>query len=382
MNLYVRSIFCLLGQLALLPCQSGVPFYQNDTATEKYSKGDIIHTIYLIGDAGKLDVSKPSGIEILQQHLTKADTNSTVIFLGDNIYDSGLPAETSSEYLQAEKNLKLQLSILNDYGGNVVFIPGNHDWNYSGGEGNKRVQRQELYIENSLKKGNTFLPDNACAGPIASELDSDIVLLAIDTQWYLHKKTRSGKKEGCLVDNEKEFVEELEKTLVRYKGKKIIIAGHHPIFTNGPHGGFFTLKDHLFPLTAISNKLWIPLPIIGSLYPVLRKFGINRQDVNHKKQKKFKSEVLPLLKKYDDLIYAAGHEHSLQHFKKDNQHFIVSGAGCKTSHVVKDNDASFTHSQQGFFKVIYLSSGEIIIEAWATNQNRYNSGDLIYRTKI
>ena len=40
-----------------------------------------IYTIYLIGDAGEADFSKPAALKVLEGHLEKADTNTLVVFL-------------------------------------------------------------------------------------------------------------------------------------------------------------------------------------------------------------------------------------------------------------------------------------------------------------
>jgi hypothetical protein len=37
--------------------------------------------------------------------------------------------------------------------------------------------------------------------------------------------------------------------------------------SNGIHGGYFGIKQHIFPFTDMKKKLYIPLPVIGSIYP-------------------------------------------------------------------------------------------------------------------
>src|SRR5690606_18519064 len=53
---------------------------------------EIAHTFYLIGDAGNADEPKAKAVlELFQDKIKKADSASTVIFLGDNIYPNGMP---------------------------------------------------------------------------------------------------------------------------------------------------------------------------------------------------------------------------------------------------------------------------------------------------
>ena len=54
------------------------------------------HQVFLIGDAGEPDRA-PKNLEVLRQQLEAADENSTLIFLGDNIYAHGLPDKNDPE---------------------------------------------------------------------------------------------------------------------------------------------------------------------------------------------------------------------------------------------------------------------------------------------
>ncbi|RQH22491.1 hypothetical protein D5R40_30865 [Okeania hirsuta] len=61
-------------------------------------------------------------------------------------------------------------------------MAGNHDW-YA--DGLKGVKRQEKFIEEYLDRKNVLLPKPGCSGPEEIELGDDLVLLLIDSQWYL-----------------------------------------------------------------------------------------------------------------------------------------------------------------------------------------------------
>jgi hypothetical protein len=52
----------------------------------------ISHTFYLVGDAGNSDLENPNNCSRYSDiSLAKADSSSTLIFLGDNIYPKGMP---------------------------------------------------------------------------------------------------------------------------------------------------------------------------------------------------------------------------------------------------------------------------------------------------
>ena len=108
-----------------------------NTAEQKgIDSSKISHTFYLIGDAGNANEEKAQQtISLLEDRLKKVDNNSTLLFLGDNIYPKGLPNTTkANERLIAESKLTNQLELSKNFKGQTIFIPGNHDW-YSGIKG-------------------------------------------------------------------------------------------------------------------------------------------------------------------------------------------------------------------------------------------------------
>ena len=59
-------------------------------------------------------------------------------------------------------------------------------------------------------------------------------------------------------------------------------------------------------------------------------------------------QVIEAMNEAKHVVYAAGHEHSLQLIEKGGHHFIVSGSGSKTTYVKKGKDSQFAKSEQGF----------------------------------
>ena len=77
---------------------------------------NISYTIYLVGDAGEPIIDeKTSCMALLKNHLTSANQNSSVIFLGDNIYPNGMVEENSPERHNAEMSIDNQLKTLTNY---------------------------------------------------------------------------------------------------------------------------------------------------------------------------------------------------------------------------------------------------------------------------
>jgi len=344
----------------------------------------LVETIFLIGDAGEPDLNtQEPTLRLLQQELQQADSNSTVIFLGDNLYTYGLPKKDDPTRHKSEAKLLESLKILDGYAGKPYFIPGNHDWNNESAGGRKAVKRMEDYIETYLGKGNTFLPDNACGDPNKEKLHKDLVLIFIDTHWWLHDwSEEKGMNKKCEVKTRWDFIELLEEKFARYKNDQKIVLMHHPFYSNGNHGGYFSAKQHLFPLTQLHKNLYIPLPFIGSLEPLVRKVTGTRQDIRNAEYTEMKNAIIGLLDEtYKDVIFVSGHEHNLQYFKELEQHFIVSGGGSKASHARKGNNAVFAHQAEGYAKLYYYESGEVWLE-FVTPEGDGSSGEIKFRKQI
>lgn len=109
-----------------------------------------------------------------------ASSNSTLLFLGDNIYQKGLPPEDDPSYASAQNKLKMQLKITNDFKGKTVFIPGNHDW-YNGLKG---LERQQLMVTDYLGDKKSFLPRKGCGLDIL-DINDNLTLITIDSEWFI-----------------------------------------------------------------------------------------------------------------------------------------------------------------------------------------------------
>ena len=337
--------------------------------------------IYLIGDAGlSKDKVKPL-FKLLKKQIESDKTPSLVVFLGDNIYPRGLPDKDKKGRKEAEEILDYQIKQLKELNCQVIFIPGNHDWDKGGKDGISNVRNQEKYIQEHLKGGNIFIPSYGCPGPKTVDLNENLVLIAIDTQWWLHQYEKPPIEEGdCTIRTKEEFIALLQDEIDDNRDKQIIVVGHHPIYSNGNHGGKFQFKDHLFPLTQANKYLYLPLPIIGSFYPFYRKnIGIN-SDLANPEYQKLIEELLLAFKDVDNLVYAAGHEHSLQYFSKENQHYIVSGSAAKQSYVKDDDQSEFAESVQGLFKLNYADA-QLTIEAYGIKDS-VKSGSLLYQKHV
>ncbi len=371
-----RFFLLLAMVVATLGCANTATYPSTSagvTASSVTPDSEPIYSVFLIGDTGESSLNpREQTLQILKSQLDKSGKQSAVIFLGDNIYPSGLPAEGRRSRKRAERRLRAQLETVEDYPGRIIFIPGNHDWHSSKRKGLNQIQRQERYIENYLQRGNTFLPDSGYPGPASISLhksikDSaknfNIQLVVLDTQWWLHPHDKPLSKGISSETKQKEkIIADVEKIIRAHNDDEVIVTAHHPLFSYGRHGGNFPVQTHFLP------------PVLGSLYVAYRNTWGYHQDVANYND--LKDGLLKSFERKDGLIYASGHEHSLQFIphqsKNTNQYFLVSGSASRTSYVKKNLANAFTSRTKGFMAVRYYKNRGKSIEIWD------NKGNIIF----
>ena len=338
---------------------------------------------FLIGDTGAISGSKPDPVLCMMRKHFMQNANSAVIFLGDNAYPRGLPPKGNILRRDAECILKKHHEIMEGYNGRVVFISGNHDWNKGRKNGLEYVLRQEEYLEDLFHNKKIFLPKGGCPGPEEVRINDKLTLVVINTQWWMQPGVRPiGAAYGCTAVSEPDFFKKLEEILKRNQDKRILIVGHAPVYSYAIHGGRFKLKHHLFPFTLYHRRAYVPVPLVGSLLPLYRKYFGAREDIAHPRYRRLRHKLKELFRKYPGVIYAAGHEHNLQYITKDGSHYIISGAGSKLKYVIEEGkNLRFGLMAKGFFKLRVDPDGGVNLESWVVDR-KYPEGKRMYEKQI
>lgn len=315
--------------------------------TSIYAQDSIVNRVILIGDAGEINFKQETIIPLAADLIIQDKT--AFLFLGDNIYPRGMGLPGSEEEQETANILRSQYEPMRAKGAPVYFIPGNHDWDKMGKLGVEKIKAQGNFLAAQKDSLLKLVPANACPDPIEIPVSDIMTIIAYDSEWWLFSHPKTDKNGDCECHSKKEVLEKMEELFYKNQDKTILLASHHPFYTYGVHGGYYSLKDHLFPFTVLNKNLYIPLPVIGSLYPLLRTTAfLNPEDMPHPKYRYLKEKISEVFEGFPNLIYAAGHEHGLQLIQKENHHQIVSGSGSKSSYIKNAKNLLYKNSSQGF----------------------------------
>lgn len=352
------------GAFLMFSCSHSSPYYAKKEFKPQpltVDSTDFQQRFLLIGDAGGPLPGEPV-LKQLTEWAAMAPQKTTVLFLGDNIYPAGLVRPDSSAYADRKRRIDAQLSVANSSGARGIFIPGNHDWDDSGPDGLNTLARQAEYVINALGDPQSFLPEPGCPGPAVLDI-GQVRLIVLDSEWWLNKFEKGS---GCLYPDTAAVLAALDKAIAGAGQRPVLIAAHHPIESEGPHGGFYTWTDHVFPLRILNKSLWIPIPVIGSLYPLGRTYVFrSNQDITGPRYKDMRKAFRRVFRRHKPLLYASGHDHSLQIFDggKDIGYYLLSGAGTssKITDAGHNGKTLFSYAHEGFMVVDFLKSGEILL---------------------
>lgn len=302
---------------------------------------ELNHRFFLIGDAGNAEEPEAQQtLKFFEEKVKNSDGNSTILFLGDNVYPKGIPDSSHLEKRKlAEEKLYYQLEIAKNFKGQSIFMPGNHDW-YSGIEG---LEEQARLVTEYLDEKKSFLPRKNC-GIERLKINEEIVLLVIDSQWYLenwnHYPTMN---DDCDIKTREDFFEEIKSELNKYQNELILLAIHHPLFSNSSHGGqHLSWRQQLFPFGNF------PLPVLGTLFNFLRTTIGIPQDLHSAPYRELANRIKTEITDRENVIVVSGHEHNLQYVEHENIKQIISGAASKTDPARAVHPYDFSYGKQGY----------------------------------
>ncbi|NJB37711.1 ShlB/FhaC/HecB family hemolysin secretion/activation protein [Croceivirga sp. JEA036] len=342
----------VLSAMLTLGCATHKPQEIKLANAENLKKDTPVYTFYLAGNYGNAaQQPNKTTLNALRNTLKDAPENSMMIFTGDNI------TNLEDNWDKDKKVLKEQLALVEGYRGKTLFIPGNNAWKQ---HDTNTVEDVENYIKDQELENIEYYPKNAC--PLEYKVINDqLDLIVVDSKWFISNWSREKdiNKKCHIIDTRRRFMEELEGYLNDAQGKNIVIAMHHPIFSNGEYAGHASLKDHL-----------TPFPIYGSLKEAMLDLGAFDPDhLNSRRYNYLRILVAALSQTAERVTIVSGHEESLQYLTGGNIHQVISGALADVQGTNRGKDritaiggtlefeGQYTHGTNGFAKLEYFKDG-------------------------
>ncbi|RZS90515.1 metallophosphoesterase [Aquimarina brevivitae] len=358
------KIFLIFIFLLFTACATYTTKYAEEKPIiEKNSNHKSTHSkFYLVGNLGYDRDNAQKTLSAMQAYFdSTATTKDYLLVLGDNLYPGGMPSKDEGNRTAKEDQLKQQLNFLKGFKGKMIVIPGDRDWRKTGVKG---VKREEKFVKKFLDDKKAFLPKDGC--PLKSyDIDDDVHLLIVDSQWYIANWDKNPTiNDECEIKTRDKFLTELQNELKKNKDKTIILAMHHPVYSNGPYGGKYSLRSHLFPL---GKK--IPLPILGTFITEIKsQGGISSQDILNKRYNDFMDRLSVMVRDTEKVIIVSAHENSLQYIVDNGLHQIIAGSGATATATTLGKTGKFAHSGIGFSVVDIQKNGGSQVSFYGTKE--------------
>lgn len=361
----IGAYFILL--LLVVSCASSNVQTVANTSQEIIANTPLTHRFYVVGGAS--EKTSQNVLAAVEKELQKETSEEKhLIFIGDNI--EAKKKDTSS----VKQQLDRQIAVMKNKAVSSYMLPGNREWDFNGIKGLEFI---EDYLEKQLQQDDILTPNNGC--PLESiEISEHIQLITLDSQWFIEDwDKRPGFNDKCDIKSREKLLSELEGELKKNANKFILFAMHHPLFTNGIHGGKFSARDHIFPL---GGK--IPLPVVATLITEIRSQGApSVQDRFNKQYRALAEAVGPMLSDQKlRVLVVSGHEKNLQFIKEGSIKQIISGSGSDGKPASLGDNGLFSFGGDGFNSIEVFKDGSI----WTTFYKVTSEGisEVIFQKKV
>jgi hypothetical protein len=324
----------------------GTPFeaLQGESKAAAPAESDIVQRVLLYGDAGHSTIEPwQASMAKVARRASISPDKTLVVALGDNIYMQGYPqkeqgqTQWDEDQLESISFLESQLRVARESGATLFLVPGNHDW-YATEVDSQARHIAEYASANAIVA--SLRPHQLGQPPLPESLDfPGVSLMFVDSEWLIQNDAATTAAAYSALDTE------LARIRREHPDNLIITAQHHPLETMGQHGGYMTHFAYWFFINLI--ELFVDM----------------NQDIGHPDYDRYVSSVDSVLDKYDRVIHAAGHEHSLQLFGPPapdrGRYNLVSGAANsnKVSGVWHNDNTRFALSQEGFMELAVTAGG-------------------------
>ncbi len=335
-----------------------------------FAQDSIRYRIIWIGDAGKKKGEK----QLISEHAASniLRNKTAVIYLDKNEY---LPGKVNPGGLDAndrQSTLRLKYVPMRKAGADVFFISGNYDWSKTGINDPGKININRPYRETQTDSLLGMVSGNACPDPLEINLTDSLVMIVFNTEWWLHPAENKNIDAECDCKTKLDVLDRLDELRYKNQEKFILLASHHPIQSPGNRSSKGRLKDHIFPLTAFNEALYIPLPVAGTLYRFFGSAFAKPDNIKHPLYKDMVGRVHNIFDSLPNLIYIAGEEYGLQ-FLKDKQAHLLIGPGASHIRARKGKQTLFADTDPGYVIMDLLQNNSIRVDLYSNEDKIGNA---------
>lgn len=273
-----------------------------------------------------------------------------VVYLDDNKYLQGKVPADKKEGQAARNKLRSQYELMKLKGATVYFISANQDWNKMGQEGDAGKKDTDSLLN--------IVPGNVCPDPVEISLTDSLMIIAFNSQWWLFPSDYDNLDDSCECKTKADVIANLDELRYKNKDKFILFASLYPFQSYGVNGSRSTLKDHLFPLTAVIKNLYVPMPAIGSLYPFFRSTFTTPTNLKHPLYKDMVKNIDDVFSNFPNLVHVSGRDDGLQ-LIKDKKLQVVSGEGNSHANTRKGKHTLFADARPGYTIIDILENNNL-----------------------
>lgn len=315
---------CIRWFVLFLICMSaigGMPSYGQQQNVALLAAGNIA--------GGSVDQALTEQWKLLAQE----STFSAFVFPG-NFYDA--------------KTKTFPLQLVNGFRSPLLLAPGRSEWDNGRPDGKKVIKKIEDALAEQYR-GEVYMPEAACPGPLEVVLNDDLVVILLDTYWWVYKHDRRYLK--CGIESDADVLMLIQDAIRRhYPDKHVVILANEVLESYGNSGGHFSFRQ----------------AVLEAPYTFYRKVLGLRTDHNYPDFKTFRDEMLAMLRMYPNVIYLSSGDDNLQYFEDNGVHHIISGSMVHQS-FVNPKLPTFGSSQKGFARLLFSPEGESTLEFYGAD---------------
>jgi hypothetical protein len=314
-------------------------------STYSFAQESVSNRIIVIGNAHEAISQNRQFLNAIKNSI-ELDENTIIVYLGN--YTT---PQLDSNVLLAEAN------IISGTSAKAFFVPGYNEWNYGREWGFKSVRAQQELLTRLNNDKIKIYPGDGCPGPKNVDLKNGAEIFIMDSQWWLHEHSKPDIESDCKYRTKEEVLSEMEDIVKDHYDKLILFLSYHPFESDGVHSGTFGIKQHIFPLTDIRplRNFYLPLPILGSVYPIARNAITTKQDMNNPAYYEMRESGIGSLTgirraflDHAHTIFISGQEHNLQLLKDGQQYFLNSGTGSGGGRIRQTRSTEYASNKAGF----------------------------------